>query len=57
MDRIRFLIILLIIFCSCNQTKQKSLDTNDLKLYGFEPVEIQTTAHFRGISVVDHCLV
>jgi photosystem II stability/assembly factor-like uncharacterized protein len=57
MDRIRFLIILLIIFCSCNQTKQKSLDTNDLKLYGFEPVEIQTTAHFRGISVVDSLVV
>jgi len=57
MDRIRILLISLIILSSCDTTNHKSPDPDNLNLSGFEPVEIETGAHFRGISVVDSLVV
>jgi photosystem II stability/assembly factor-like uncharacterized protein len=57
MDRIRFFSIFMIIACSCNPTDRKAAIPDNIPLLGFEPVEIQATANFRGISVVDSSVV
>lgn len=57
MDKAMFIVIFLVVLCSCDKTKQKSRNPGELNIRGFEPVEIETTAHFRGISVVDTVVV
>ncbi len=57
MDRIGLFTLFVIIVSSCNQTNQKTVNPDDLKLSGFDIAELQTTANFRGISVVDSFIV